>query len=208
MSSTLSRCFGRNVSKVGANTRFTLLNGLSVTSSSNPTTLSTRPPVQTTHFCGRCMSSYTGSCHCGTVKFKCEGEPVAIVNCHCSVCRRVHSASYAPLVVFPPDKLTVTKGEKNLTKYVTGKEDRYFCKTCASKIYSSLNHLKTKAAFLQNFDGHGPDGKIRNNLRPQFHIFYGSGTVDAHDGLPKYDTLPAALGGSDKQLSEDFHSSR
>jgi len=71
-----------------------------------------------------------------------------------------------------------------------------------------LNHLKKRAAFLQNFDGHGPDGKLRNNFKPQFHIFYGSGTVDAHDGLPKFDTLPAALGGSDKKLSEDFHSSR
>jgi len=159
--------------------------------------------------CPRCgLASYTGGCHCGDVKFKAEGKPNAVVNCHCSVCRRIHSATYAPLVVYDTEKLTVTKGADKLAKYVTGKEDRYFCKRCASKIYSQLNHLKCRAAFLQNFDGHGPDGKIRSEFKPQFHIFYGSGTIDVHDGLPKYDTLPAALGGSDKQLSEDYHSTR
>jgi len=156
----------------------------------------------------RCFASHTGSCHCGTVKFQADTDPVAVVNCHCSVCRRCHSASYAPLVVFEPWKLRVTQGANRLTKYTTGKEDRFSCSCCGSKVYSELNHLKKRAAFLQNFDGHGADGKIRVSFKPTFHIFYGSGTIDVKDGLPKYDTLPAALGGSDKQLPENFHSKR
>jgi len=134
--------------------------------------------------------------------------PAVTVNCHCSVCRRCHSASYAQLVCYPVDNVKIVQGEDNLVKWTTGKEDRFSCKDCGSKVYSMLNHLNVKAVFASNVDGHGADGKYRPSFKPSYHIFYGSGTVSVYDGLPKYNTLPKALGGDDKTLSEDYHDKR
>jgi hypothetical protein len=150
-----------------------------------------------------------GSCHCGKVHFEAHGEPAFAVQCHCSVCRRCHSASYAPLVGFAPDKLKISKGAENLVKYVTGREDRFSCKTCGSKVYSELNHLKHRAVFTPNFSWGGADSKgYPAKFKPSCHIFYSSGTVSVYDGLPKYDNLPKAFGGDDKTHADDYHDKR
>jgi len=151
---------------------------------------------------------YKGSCFCGKCKFELNGNPAFTVLCHCSVCRRCHSADYAPLVGYAPSDIKITEGESNLQKWTTGREDRFSCKDCGAKVYSELNHLKHRAVFLPNIEGHGPDGKYREVFRPTAHIFYGSGTTSVYDGLPKYNTLPKAFGGDDAQLPEEYHDCR
>jgi len=153
-------------------------------------------------------ADYHGGCFCGKVRFELKGKPAFVTNCHCSVCRRCHSADYATLIGYSPSNLKVTKGEENLVKWVTGKEDRFSCKDCGSKVYSELNHLKHRAVFIPNIDGHGSDGKYRPELKATSHIFYGSGTISVRDGLPKYNTLPKAFGGDDKTLADDYHDKR
>jgi len=160
--------------------------------------------------CGKCgLSTYTGQCLCGQVKYSLEGKPVAVVDCHCSQCRRAHSAPYAPLAIYETDKLKVTEGQAALNVYRTGgNEFRYFCNKCSGKVYSHLRHFNKHAAFIDNIDGHGPDGKLRPEFKPQFHIFYGSGILSVFDGLPKYETLPKGFGGDDKTLPDNFHEKR
>jgi hypothetical protein len=80
---------------------------------------------------------------------------------------------------------------------------------CGSKCFSILNQSPglLRAVFLQNFTrpNHGPDGTIDPRFAPTAHIFYASGTVDVHDGLPKYETK----GGPDGVLlPENFHQKR
>lgn len=157
--------------------------------------------------------TYKGQCHCGDVEFEVVGKPMWAAICHCSICRRSHSAPYAELCAYADENVKITKGESNLQMYnVRGKskEDRHFCKTCGGRVYSKLNHLGCKAVFLQNLTApnHGADGKIDPDFAPSVHIFYGSGTVSFHDKLPKYETLPAAFGGDDKQLPNDYHDKR
>lgn len=56
---------------------------------------------------------------------------------------------------------------------------------------------------------HGPDGKVSDpKFAPTAHIFYTSGIKDIPDGLPKYVDLPAAFGGSDKTVEENYHATR
>lgn len=59
--------------------------------------------------------------------------------------------------------------------------------------YSVLNHLGSKAVHLQNMThpNHGADGKISDpRFKPSLHIYYGSGTTNVFDGLPKVGWLP------------------
>ena len=151
---------------------------------------------------------FKGSCHCGEVEFEVTGLPAWTAICHCSICRRTHSAPYAELCAY--DEVRITRGESNLSMYNCGgesKEDRYVCKTCGSKVYSKLNHLECYAVFLQNFTtpNHGADGKIDERFKMGCHIFYGSGTVSFHDKLDKFETLPEAFGGDGKILPNDVH---
>lgn len=32
--------------------------------------------------------SFTGSCHCGALHYDCDAEPVQVMTCNCSICRR------------------------------------------------------------------------------------------------------------------------
>mmetsp|Transcript_99374 Transcript_99374/g.318889 ORF Transcript_99374/g.318889 Transcript_99374/m.318889 type:complete len:191 (-) Transcript_99374:189-761(-) len=163
-------------------------------------------------FC-RCFATHKGQCHCGEVHFEVEGKPDWSAICHCSICRRTHSAPYAELCGYKPDNVKVTQGAESLSMYnVHGKskEDRYFCKVCGSKVYSMLNHLGCKAVHLQNLTSpnHGADGKLHDDFKPSCHIFYASGTITNLDALPKFETLPEAFGGDGKQLPNDFHDTR
>jgi len=157
--------------------------------------------------------TFSGSCHCGAVTFEVQGRPAWSAICHCSICRRTHSAPYAELCAYKPEHVSITLGEESLTMYNCNgksKEDRYFCKACGAKVYSMLNHLGCKAVFLQNFTNpnHGPDGIIHPAFKPSCHIFYGSGTISSYDGLPKYDTLPEAFGGDGHELPNEYHDMR
>jgi len=146
----------------------------------------------------------TAACLCGACQVETVGAPKWVCNCHCSQCRRALSASYATLSGFDPESVKVTKGESDLVSHTTGKEERFSCKKCSSKVYAHLHHLNHKAIYNDMFTtpNHGPDGKIGKEFAPTMHIFYTSGNTNVIDGLPKYVDLPAAFGGSDKTVSE------
>jgi hypothetical protein len=149
----------------------------------------------------------TASCLCGACQVETVGAPKWVANCHCSQCRRALSASYATLSGFDPESVKVVKGANNLVSHTTGKEERFSCKTCGSKVYAHLHHLNHKAIYNDMFTSpnHGPDGKIGKEFAPAMHIFYTSGNTNVIDGLPKFVDLPAAFGGSDKQVEEAYH---
>ena len=96
------------------------------------------------------------------------------------------------------------------TAYATGQEVRHSCNTCGSKVYAELKHLKQSAVYNTMFTtpNHGPDGRVSKAWAPTAHIFYTSGIVDVHDGLPKYVKLPKAFGGDDATVPEAYHAAQ
>ena len=74
-----------------------------------------------------------GSCFCKNVRYSIEDVDYQSVDCHCSMCRHVHSAPYVTWIVVPIGKFKYTaeppvalKSSKNGT--------RYFCHACGCHV--------------------------------------------------------------------------
>ncbi len=71
---------------------------------------------------------YTGSCHCGQIKFEAEGEIGTALSCNCSMCQRKGSL----LWFVPRQNLRLLTPEANLSTYLFNKHviKHHFCATC------------------------------------------------------------------------------
>jgi hypothetical protein len=74
------------------------------------------------------LESYEGSCHCGRVRFRVQGDLDTTVVCNCSMCTM---KGYLHLIVSRA-AFEVTSGDDELTTYRfnTGTAKHTFCKHC------------------------------------------------------------------------------
>ncbi|MFI8397602.1 GFA family protein [Pseudomonas sp. NPDC078863] len=75
------------------------------------------------------MTTFTGGCLCGDVRFQASGEPYRVGVCHCLDCRKVHGALFHASAIFPEDALTIS-GETH--EY----QGRHFCPRCGSSVFN------------------------------------------------------------------------
>ena len=114
---------------------------------------------------------YTGSCHCGNVKFEAEGEPIAsVLSCNCSICQRLGSL----LWFVPRDRFTLKTPEDNAGTYLFNKHliRHRFCNTCGVEPYA---------------EGSAPNGQpmAAVNVRCIEGIDLAAIPVNAYDGRTK-----------------------
>lgn len=87
------------------------------------------------------------------------------------------------------------KGADNVTIYKrTDKSHRKACKTCGGAVlveHPSIGVVDVLAANIKDM-----------RFEPAFHIYYGERMISMKDGLPKYRTTPAAMGGDDAVMPE------
>ncbi len=74
------------------------------------------------------MTTYSGSCHCGKVRYQVTMDLGKVISCNCSMCKRKGSL----LAFVPAEQFTLASGEDNLTSYKFNKMviDHLFCSTC------------------------------------------------------------------------------
>jgi hypothetical protein len=80
-----------------------------------------------------------GGCNCGWIRYRCEGEPMVVAQCHCRNCQRQSGSAFSVNLLF---KASAVTHEGELTVY----EDkdsfsgnpvlRTFCGRCGSAIFS------------------------------------------------------------------------
>ena len=78
---------------------------------------------------------YTGSCHCGSIKFEIDSDLEKIVQCNCSICIKRN----AKMIMIPKDNFKLLEGSENLSLYQFNTEiaKHFFCKKCG--IYTHHN---------------------------------------------------------------------
>jgi hypothetical protein len=71
---------------------------------------------------------HTGSCHCGAVAFRVDGDFERVVECNCSHCSRKGLL----LWFVPREALLIERGETSLTEYRFNRRviQHLFCATC------------------------------------------------------------------------------
>ena len=80
------------------------------------------------------VKTYSGSCHCGAVKFEADLDLTqSSYRCNCSICRRTR---FWPAVA-APDHFRLLAGAAELTEYRfnTGKNLHYFCRHCGVRAF-------------------------------------------------------------------------
>lgn len=93
------------------------------------------------------MTTYQGSCHCGTVKFEVRNQEGLnnLMRCNCSLCRR-RGAIMATAKI---SDLVITAGEEQLTLYQwnTRIAKHYFCSLCGIYTHHQRRRLPDQIGF-------------------------------------------------------------
>ncbi len=79
-------------------------------------------------------STYTGGCHCGTVRFRITTKLERAIGCNCSIC----SKSGSLLAVVPGEDFELLGGRESLRDYQFGKKrvHHLFCERCGIKSFA------------------------------------------------------------------------
>jgi len=128
-----------------------------------------------------------GSCLCGEVAYRYR-EPIFMMYCHCTRCRKVKSAAHASNVFVEPENFEWVKGEQNVNAYKLPEAKSFgnsFCKTCGS----SMPRLSTAAKKMVI-----PAGSLDDDpgVEPRGHIFTGSKAewFEITDDVPQHKEGP------------------
>ena len=78
-------------------------------------------------------SEHTGRCLCGAVRYRAEGAPKWIANCHCEGCRRATGAPMASYAGFAAERFAYTAGAPSRFASSPG-VTRSFCGRCGSPL--------------------------------------------------------------------------
>lgn len=128
-----------------------------------------------------------GGCNCGAIRYRIDGEPVAVAACHCTRCRRQSGSSHSVNLIVSIDAMalqgTLTTFEDRDT--TSGSPVyREFCGTCGSPIRSRLGANPAIAA-VKAGTLDAPDA-----YAPTVHVFTRSKLdwVAIPDDLPRFES--------------------
>jgi Uncharacterized conserved protein len=133
------------------------------------------------------VMKYEGSCLCGAIIFKIEGEFENFYLCHCERCRKDTGSAHAANLFSSTAQLTWLSGQDKARTYdfnSTG-HIKSFCSICGS----ALPNIQMDGALVVV-----PAGSLDTDvpIRPQGHIFIANkANWDSDlDDVPRFDRLP------------------
>ena len=133
------------------------------------------------------MSSLSGGCLCGAVRYTVNGEAQRFYHCHCSRCRKASGTGHASNL-FVQGTLTWNSGEELIRTFKLPEAARFansFCEVCGSRMPRFIE--KVGMVFI-------PAGSLDDepDIRPQARIFLDSRAKWSCDEavLPGFEQYP------------------
>ena len=138
------------------------------------------------------MSDKKGSCGCGALQYRVEGEPINTVFCYCQACQAQTSSDKWFGAWFAKDKFNITAGTPSTYKRkgASGSDvNCLFCQHCGTTVAAEVtigSFYSVGVATLEN----------SQNLRPNMAIYTASASAWAvfPEDVPKFDILPPNMG--------------
>ncbi len=141
------------------------------------------------------MTTYKGSCFCGTVEIEVTGEPEVMGYCHCESCRKWSAGPVNAFTLWKPESVKVTKGAEKVGHFMkTETSERRFCMECGGNImtdHPTWGVTDVYAATIPSLV-----------FKPAIHVNYAETVLRIPDGLPKFKDMPAEAGGSGEEIPE------
>lgn len=131
-----------------------------------------------------------GSCLCGTLQYDVEAPLTAMLNCHCSRCRKQHGAPFATFGTAPASALHWVSGEDQVVSHAASPGGaRHFCRHCGSPAPSVMAAMDLAIIPVGTLEGDP-------GLRPEQHFFVGSKAAwhTISDALPQHERFPPEFG--------------
>lgn len=129
---------------------------------------------------------HKGSCLCRGIEYEIHGDIKDVLNCHCSMCRKLHSSAFRTRGVVLVKEWHTTKGQDLMKFYESSKgEYKGFCSVCGSQIYTKFDaNLDILGFALGTLD-------TDPQLEPNRHIFVANKApwhriTDNLPQIPKY----------------------
>lgn len=133
------------------------------------------------------MSERTASCSCGAVRATIAHDPQMVVNCHCTMCRKMNGGAFSTMVAVPADALSFTAGEDDVAAYaLTASTTRHFCTRCGTPLYNVNARMPGFAMlYLGALDR-------TDDLVPMLNVYCSTklGWVDGLASAPSFDDVP------------------
>ena len=128
-----------------------------------------------------------GSCLCGSVRYEIRGPLVHVTHCHCSQCRKAHSAAFGTYGTVSRADFKFVSGEGDVATYASSAGVlRTFCKRCGATLqFIRESRPQTFSLALGTLDDDP-------GVRPSHHLFVGSKApwFELADALPRHDQRP------------------
>jgi len=125
----------------------------------------------------------TGHCLCGSVRYEINGEPLALLYCHCEECRRATGSSFNTSVFVQSGDFHVVSGEDTISFHESSPGNRrHFCARCGSPLFKHFPQpaglMTVRAGTLDSDPG----------LRPGAHIWVSEKApwYEITDELPRF----------------------
>jgi hypothetical protein len=122
-----------------------------------------------------------GGCLCGAVRYEIKGPLRGVVNCHCSMCQKLHGI-YGAYTKARKVNIKITN-EQGLAWYKTSDVARRgFCRECGSSLFWEPFNYDATGVTAGSLD-------VPTGLVSIGHIFVGEKTdfYEIHDTLPAYE---------------------
>jgi len=91
------------------------------------------------------MTSWTGGCQCGAIRFRIEGELVEPSICHCRMCQKAMGGFFGPFASNKAGTVTWTRGEPKRFRS-SNLVARGFCGDCGTPLTFEYGESRTSVA--------------------------------------------------------------
>lgn len=85
---------------------------------------------------------HKGSCLCGRIEYRYDGEIEEISMCHCSQCQKAQGSAFVAVAPVQAESFQIVRGQEYLKEFrASPHKARVFCRECGSPLYSARDDL-------------------------------------------------------------------